>query len=175
MQQKKVIIIGGGFAGALITKNLEKEYNTTLIDTKDYFEFTPGVLRTIVEPFHVKKIQLLHKDYLKHTKLINAEVSVIDGKNVYYKKGAKVKKISFDYLVIASGSSYNPPIKNKNVIAMDRAKELKHAFEQVKKSEKIIVAGGGPVGVELAAEIITHFPEKKIIILNQVQILTDFF
>ena len=41
---KKLIILGGGFAGAKIAKALENIYDVILIDSKDYFEFTPGIL-----------------------------------------------------------------------------------------------------------------------------------
>ena len=62
---KSVVIIGGGFAGAYAAKHLENDFNVTLIDGKDYFEFTPSVLRTIVEPTHIKKIQVLHTHYFQ--------------------------------------------------------------------------------------------------------------
>ncbi|PIZ83168.1 FAD-dependent oxidoreductase, partial [Candidatus Pacearchaeota archaeon CG_4_10_14_0_2_um_filter_05_32_18] len=45
---KNIVIIGGGFAGAKIAKALENYYGTVFIDDKDYFEFTPGILKTIV-------------------------------------------------------------------------------------------------------------------------------
>ena len=31
---KKIVIIGGGFAGSYCAKNLEKDFDVTLIDTK---------------------------------------------------------------------------------------------------------------------------------------------
>ena len=67
MVKKKLVIIGGGFAGSLVARNLEKEFNVTLIDTKPYFEFTPGILRTIVEPDHIKKVVIwliIYRAYL---------------------------------------------------------------------------------------------------------------
>lgn len=47
-----MVIVGGGFAGACVAQALEPDFRVTLIDNKDYFEFTPSVLRTIVEPNH---------------------------------------------------------------------------------------------------------------------------
>ena len=66
--KKKVVIVGGGFAGSHVAKSLEKYFDVFLIDTKDYFEFTPGVLRAIVEPLHIRNIQVLHNHYLKWAK-----------------------------------------------------------------------------------------------------------
>ena len=58
MTQKKLIIIGGGFAGSKIAKKLESQFHTILIDNKNHFEYTPGVLRTIVKPLKIKKLSL---------------------------------------------------------------------------------------------------------------------
>ena len=45
---------------------------------------------------------------------------------------------------------------------------------QVAKSERIVVIGGGPVGLELAGELATDYPNKKITIMhNREQILDD--
>ena len=74
---RKLIIIGGGFAGAKIAKTLENKFDVTLIDSKDYFEFTPSILRAIIDTKHLKKIQILHKDYLKKSKIIKEYVKEI--------------------------------------------------------------------------------------------------
>src|SRR3989338_10845813 len=118
---KKVVIIGGGFAGSLIAKGLQDSFLTILIDTKDYFEFTPGILRTLVEPEHSIKIQVMHKTYLKKTTFIRGEVSEVTNNSVIIWK----KKILFDYLIICSGSTYNKPIKEKNLVISTRAETLK--------------------------------------------------
>ena len=98
---KKVIVIGGGFAGSHIAKELQNEFDVTLIDSKDYFEFTPSILRSIVKPSHVKEIQVLHAHYLPKCKII---VGCVEEVSKEYVK-LKDEKIFYDYLVIASGSS----------------------------------------------------------------------
>ena len=37
------------FIGAYCAKKLEREFDMMLIDTKDYFEFTPGILKNLIE------------------------------------------------------------------------------------------------------------------------------
>lgn len=160
--EKKLVIIGGGFAGALVAHELENQFNLTLIDTKNYFEFTPGILRTLVQPTHIKKIQVIHSHYLKYAKLINGKVENIDEKYVYLNN----KKINYDYLVIASGSSYDRIIKQPNSIAANRAKVLKEKYNDIIKAKKIIIIGGGLVGVELSAELASHFKDKEITIVE---------
>ena len=42
------------------------------------------------------------------------------------------------------------------------------------KSNKIVVIGGGPVGVELVGELATDYPDKKVILMhNREQILDE--
>jgi len=157
---KRVIIIGGGFAGTHIARKLEKEFNTTLIDNKEYFEYTPGILRTIVEPSHSKKIQCKHSAYLKNTEFICGQVTSVSQNSVT----CLGKRIPYDYLVLASGSSYGAPIKGGAVVSADRAATLYEHHEKVKQSQHILIIGGGIVGVELAAEIAEVFPGKNITI-----------
>ncbi len=161
---KKVVIIGGGFAGSYAAEYLEKDkdFSVALIDTKPYFEFTPGILRTIVEPEHARKIQVLHKDYLKRTEIIVGEVKEV-GKNFVRVNGKKVK---FDYLVIASGSRYELPIKEQNVILATRLSRLKGYYEKLCRAKKVLLIGGGIVGVELSAEIATHYKDKEITLVH---------
>lgn len=44
---------------------------------------------------------------------------------------------------------------------------------KVKESERIVIVGGGPVGVELAGEIATDYPQKKVTILHSREWLVD--
>lgn len=161
---KKVLIIGGGFAGSYCARNLESRFDVTMVDTKDYFEFTPSVLRTLVEPSHSAKIEARHVTYLKETTIICDRVS--DLADSYAVLSQTQEKILFDYAIIASGSHYATPIKHENLLLATRAKEFSLYFERVVLAERIVVIGGGIVGVELAAEIILHFPHKKVVIVH---------
>ncbi len=162
---KQVVVIGGGFAGSYIAKKLESKFNVTLIDSKDYFEFTPGILRTIVEPEHMQKIQALHSSYLKKATVVVGDVKEV-GKDYVIVNSEMDKKIKFDYLAICSGSRYNLPIKEKGVIITTRANHLVSANTSLKNAKNVLMIGGGLVGVELAAEIITKYPDKKVTIVH---------
>ncbi len=159
---KKVVVIGGGFAGSLIARKLKKEFNLILIDSKNYFEFTPGILRTIVKPKHINKIQILHKDYLNNAKIIVGSVNEIG--NDYVK--LHNQKIEFDYLCICSGSKYKTPIKEQNLVISTRAGHLKRNYINLCKANNVLIIGGGLVGVELAAEISTHYKGKSITLVH---------
>ncbi|MBI4140896.1 FAD-dependent oxidoreductase, partial [Candidatus Woesearchaeota archaeon] len=159
---KQVIIIGGGFCGTHAAQQLENDFSTTLIDNKDYFEFTPGILRTIVEPEHGNKIQAFHKNYLKKTNILLGQATTVTKNEVLVRK----KKIHFDYLIIASGSTYNLPIKAENIVLSTRAKVLQEYHEKLDNATNILIIGGGIVGVELAAEIVTYYNNKNVVIVH---------
>ena len=160
--KKKVVIVGGGFAGSHVAKSLEKYFDVFLIDTKDYFEFTPGVLRAIVEPLHIRNIQALHNHYLKWAKVIEGGVKKIDRKFVY----VNGKRFRYDYLVIASGSSYEAAFKEQRVVTAARAAHLRDYYDVLCKSKKVLIVGGGLVGVELTGEILDKYEDKEITIVH---------
>jgi NADH dehydrogenase FAD-containing subunit len=162
---KQIVIIGGGFAGTRIARKLERQkgrFAVTLIDCKGYFEFTPGILRTIVQPSHIRSIQKRHAHYLKNTEIIEGEVTAIEEKGDTRNVMVDKRKIPFDYCIIASGSRYALPIKSKNAVKAGRAKELWRFHHRLSMANDVLIIGGGLAGVELAAEIATHYSQKNI-------------
>lgn len=158
---KRIVVVGGGFAGSLVARKLESKFEVTLIDNKPFFEFTPSILRTIIDPTHVKKIQKLHTHYLHKAKVVLDTATSISSSQVMTNNHA----YPFDYCVITTGSSYTSPIKS-NVVIATRANELKEAHEKLENAKDIVIIGGGLVGVELAGEILSAYPQKKLTIIQ---------
>ncbi len=166
---KKLVIIGGGFAGSKIAKSLETNFDVTLIDTKDYFEFTPSILKAIVSPPFVKEIQVMHTHYLNRAEFILGKVDKITKEEVYIGN----KKIKFDYLVISSGSKYSFPFKEHDALVANRGESLRNHFSELEKSKSILIIGGGLSGVELAGEIVEKYPKKRLVIAHAAQRLIE--
>ncbi len=160
---KRVVIIGGGFAGATLARSLEHDFDVTLVDTKDYFEFTPSILRTIIEPEHRRVVQRCHKDYLKKARFIKGHVRDVTPADVVFDHA----RIPYDYLAICSGSTYSSPIKEEDLVVAARGKELIDAHKKLEHATHVLVVGGGVVGVELAAEIVDAYPHKHVTIVHE--------
>lgn len=47
-------------------------------------------------------------------------------------------------------------------------------YEKIKSSGSVLIVGGGPSGVELAAEIAVDFPEKKVTLVHKGPRLLEF-
>ena len=45
-----VVVIGGSFAGLRVQRELGDDFDVTVVDLKEYFEYTPGVLRLYTQP-----------------------------------------------------------------------------------------------------------------------------
>lgn len=146
---KSVLIIGGGFAGSSIAKKLQNDFRVTLVDKKDYFEYKPGILRIAADPTYEKKLIVKHSSYLKRAKIVVGKVTKLT-KTYAIVKG---KKIHFDYAVIASGATYIPFLSGNNVVIASDIESIKSKIEDVKKAQRVLVVGGGSVGVELAGEL----------------------
>ena len=159
---KKVVIIGGGFAGATSAKILEKEFDVTLIDSKNYFEFTPSVLQAIVDTKHLKKSQSPHRNYLKKARVIVGKVQEFGLEHVKVKN----KRISFDYALLCTGSRYASPFKESGSTASLRSEHIHQTNKILTKANKVLVIGGGLVGVEIAAEIVERFPKKRVTLVH---------
>jgi len=159
----KLVIIGGGFCGSLCAKKLENKFEAVLIDKNDYFEFIPAVPRVLVKEKDIPKIRVCHSNYLKNTKILLGEVNKINNKFVLVKKDKKYEKINYDYLIIAAGSRY-APFKANNALAATRSSDLKKYSEKINKAGEILIIGGGLVGVEMAAELVTKTNKKVTIV-----------
>ena len=42
-QLRRVLLIGGQFTGNFCARELKKQFYVTVVDCKEYFEYTPGV------------------------------------------------------------------------------------------------------------------------------------
>jgi NADH dehydrogenase FAD-containing subunit len=110
VHRKTVVILGGGFAGATLAKKLDqdKRLNVILVDQKPFFESTPEVLRTFVETTIADSLKIVgsitvqHQEYLTRSRFLEASVIEVTPEKVV----TDVETIFFDYLVIATGTSY---------------------------------------------------------------------
>lgn len=58
VQKKRLVIIGGGYAGLKLARELRYEYDVTLVEKKPAFEYFGDFPRMTTDPALIKKIQL---------------------------------------------------------------------------------------------------------------------
>jgi len=171
-----VLIIGGGFAGVGTAQDLAKNgIKSTLVDQKDYFEVTFANLRNLTDPDKNKnRARKYYKDFLK-SDFIQTRVNSLNDQQAELSNG---DLIQFKRAIIASGTRYpsmSVAKSNKALTLEKRNQELMTQHEKLKNAATVLVIGGGVVGVELAGEIISAFPDKKVTLSHGGSTLLDGF
>ncbi|XP_043691649.1 apoptosis-inducing factor homolog B-like [Telopea speciosissima] len=163
---KRVVIVGGGVAGALLAKTLQFRADVTLIDPKEYFEIPWANLRSMVEPSFAKRSVIRHTDYFKNGRIITSHAINITDTEVLTADGLLVP---YDYLVIATGHADSAPKART-----EKLQQYEAEYQKIKSADSILIIGGGPTGVELAGEIAVDFPEKKVTLVHRGSRLLEF-
>ncbi|KAJ1785459.1 hypothetical protein LPJ59_006138, partial [Coemansia sp. RSA 2399] len=165
-----IVIIGGSFAGIRAAQELESLLlphiaTITVIEKRDQYFYNLGALRAMAKPELIDLMWLPYDNIFRHqqNKIIKGEVSAVYPNSVILKDG---RKVNFDSLLVATGSIYPPPCKVDTTSNMKGKAELRMFSEMIHESDSILVIGGGPTGVGLAAEIITEYPSKIVILIH---------
>lgn len=180
-QKPHVVIVGGSFAGLKIAHEIHAHARITLIDPKDYFEYTPGMLHVLAGSKAFPAISSVLSD------ITPSDCNIIQGYFIGFhptKKQALVLSrnsspscnntlslpesiVPFDYdaLVLCTGSPYAAPIRPDDVTLSkvysaysNRVREISKFTSSLESTRSILLVGGGIVGVEFAAEFVTRLP-----------------
>lgn len=156
-QQTRVVVIGGGYAGVTAANRLtaDDSVSVTLVNPRDVF---------------VERIRL-------HQLVGGSDDAVVDFRKVLAPSvGLRVDAVEridaparrvvlasggslpYDYLVYAAGSGRAlaavPGAEHAFAIAdLDDAHGLREALAAADRTERVVVVGGGPAGIEVAAEL----------------------
>ncbi|XVE59641.1 hypothetical protein DITRI_Ditri05aG0062400 [Diplodiscus trichospermus] len=165
-EKKRVVIVGGGIAGSLLAKSIQFYADITLIDPKEYLEIPWASLRNMVEPSFAERSVINHRDYLTNGRVVASAAINITDTEVLTADG---RLIVYDYLIIATGHRDSVPTTKT-----ERLNQYKEENQKIQSAHSILIVGGGPTGVELAGEIATDFPEKKVTLVHKGPRLVEF-
>ena len=170
----RVVIVGSGFGGIQLAKSLKgKAFEVVLLDRNNYHTFLPLLYQVATAGLEPDAIAEPVREIFNgqpHFHFRMAEVLQIDPQQ--NKLDTSIGTVHYDYLVLACGSQanfyrndeltrYALPMKTvRNALALrsrllensERALELSDKQQQLEQVN-IIIAGGGPTGVELAGAI----------------------
>lgn len=183
-EQPRVVVIGGGFGGISATRKLlNKPVQVVLIDKRNYHTFQPLLYQVSTSGLEPDSIAFPLRKFLNSSNngyFRMAEVNNIDAEKHLIK--TNIGELSYDYLVIATGSKTNF-FGNKNIEknavwmktvpqALNLRSMIFESLEQAaiitdkdkrKSLLNFVIAGAGPTGVELSgaiAELKNHIVKK---------------
>ena len=178
-QKPRIVIVGGGFAGLAAARALRHaDAEVILIDRRNHHIFQPllyQVATAVLSPAEIAAPIRQLEATQQNLSVLLAEVTGVD---VAFRTieasapGVGVRKIGFDYLVVATGmrpsyfghdefAQHAPGLKSLNDAETIRAKilsafELAEAIEDESERARqmtFVLVGAGPTGVELAASL----------------------
>lgn len=176
----RVVIVGGGFAGIQLAKNLRnKEVQVLLIDKHNYHTFQPLLYQVATGGLEPDSIAFPLRKIFKNHKNVFFRVAMAE--EVFPERNClktNIGEVQYDYLVIASGSTTNffgndlieynsmpmksiPEALNLRSLILQSFEEaiLKDSIQEQEQLMNFVIVGGGPTGVETAgalAELKTH-------------------
>lgn len=167
-QKPKIVIVGGGMAGHKIAHALQDLAEITLVDPKDFFEIPMAAPRLLVAPGSLPAI-IPYRAFLSRSRLVRGWLREVRDRSILVDAGAPTgaTDVPFDYLVLATGSNYDGDlVKPLAGEAEGRMQHFQSVRDRLADAKRILIVGGGAVGVELAGEIVETFPEKQITLVE---------
>ncbi|WP_035479563.1 NAD(P)/FAD-dependent oxidoreductase [Gelidibacter mesophilus] len=175
MQEKHIVIIGGGFAGVNLAKQLgnKEGLKVTLVDRNNYNFFPPLLYQVATGMLDISSISFPFRTLFINSKNLAFRIGelqeiVPNQKKVILSTG----DLHYDALVLATGtkSNYfgmenieknslpmktvNDAIKLRNYLIMEGEKYTYCTnVDEKRKMRNIVISGAGPSGVEIAGMI----------------------
>ncbi len=184
--KKHIVIVGGGFAGINLIKSLvnDKRFRITLVDKNNYHFFPPLIYQVATSFIEASNISYPFRKMISKYRNVNFHMGSLV--NVDYQNNTVETDhgtLQYDYLVLAMGTETNYfgmenvkkcslsmktidealYLRNYMLLTLEEAARNKNIIE-AQKLQNIVIAGGGPTGVELAgmiAEMGTYIAEKE--------------
>ncbi|CAG8901659.1 unnamed protein product [Penicillium egyptiacum] len=178
----RLVILGTGWGSIALLKNLNPaDYHVTVVSPTNYFLFTPMLpsatvgtlgLRSLVEPVR-RIIDQINGHFLKASAVdVDFSSKLVEVSQVGQDGQTKNFYLPYDKLVVGVGCVTNPHgvkgLENCNFLkTIDDARQIKNKVlenmelaclpttsdEERKRLLSFVVCGGGPTGVEFAAEL----------------------
>src|SRR5260370_296578 len=177
--KKRVLIVGGGFAGIAAARALKRaDVEITLVDRRNHHIFQPLLYQVATAVLAPSEIAAPIRQLEAKQKNLSVLLAEVKGINLGARTveticpGLGSQKLEYDFLVIATGmrpsyfghdefAQFAPGLKSLSDAETIRTRILS-AFELAESTDDpnerarqmtFVLVGGGPTGVELAASI----------------------
>lgn len=172
--RKRVVIIGGGYAGVKLARELRNtEFEVYLIDKNNYHQFQPLFYQVAAAGLEANSISFPFRKMFQNYN--NFHFRLAEVKEIFTEKNEIVTDIGnilYDYLIIATGTDnnffdnkniekYSFPLKSISESLKLRNKLLQNNEDALtaKDAEErkglltVVIVGGGPTGIEVAGSL----------------------
>ncbi|KAF9958648.1 hypothetical protein BGZ72_011182 [Mortierella alpina] len=175
-QKKNVVIVGGSCVAIAATltakKILPSTHRLIIIEKHSHFHYMFAFPRACVitgweNELFVPYTKLF--DSPEKGQVIQALATNITKTHVELDRSVEGfgTSVEYEYLIYGTGARHPEPGNlNDHDTKAGAIQRLKDMQEKIKRATKILLIGGGAVGLELAVEIREHFPEKEVTLVH---------
>ena len=172
--QKRVVILGGGFAGLTLARQLAKTaFQVVLIDKNNYHQFQPLFYQVAMAGLEPSSIVFPFRKVFQKSRNVFVRVAKVQSVNTAGNEVlTDIGTLPYDYLVVAIGADTNwygnerirahaIPMKSvsealylRNTVFEDYERAvIADNYDQRQRFLDIVIVGGGPTGVEVAGAL----------------------
>jgi len=171
-EHKRIVIVGGGFAGIELAKKLRnKSIQVVLLDKNNFFTFQPLLYQVATSGLEPNSIAYPLRRLFREASNVFFRLAEVKSVNTTRQEIETTSgALDYDYLVVATGSAPNffgldndklVPLKSvRNALDMRNVflKEFEEALTETDEEKRqtlinIVIVGAGPTGVELAGAL----------------------
>ena len=158
-----VVVIGGGYGGISAAKALDEVASVVLVEPKDAFVHNVAALRALADPSWLARIYLPYDRLLANGRVVRDRAAKVNAGLVTLASGEEIRA---DYIVLATGSDYPFPAKSDVDSTAAAHGQVRGTHAALAAAQRVLLLGAGPVGIELAGEIMAVWPDKQVTLLD---------
>jgi NADH dehydrogenase FAD-containing subunit len=162
----RVAVVGAGVAGLRAFSELRAAgLDAFCVDPKPFPEFLPASIECLVRGRAAADRWLLRWDPAVAARLERGRCVRVTAAAVHLHDG---RALPFDFAVVCVGAAWPAVRAEPGALVEDkaaRAAALAASHAALRAAPAVVVVGGGPVGVELAAEVAEAFPGKHVTLI----------
>lgn len=161
---KRVVVVGGGYAGVALARTLDEVLDVVLVERGDRFFHNVGAMRAYAEPALWPKLLIPYDRLLRRGCVRQGEMARAEGGGVTLGNGDRIEA---DAVVVATGLGHVAPFKNPLREGEAFLREARGLSERLAGAARVAIVGDGPVAVELAGEVSWKHPAKRLTVVTR--------
>ncbi|KAI0050109.1 FAD/NAD-P-binding domain-containing protein [Auriscalpium vulgare] len=167
-----IVVIGGSYVGTktadFIAQKLHQTHNTVLIEKNTHFQHLFAFPRYAVVPGYEHMAFVPFTAMYAHlpegaVSVVQARAAAVHPDKVELANG---ESLPYEYLVLATGTRLSPPGTLHTEGKQDGIAYFQQHQKQIAQAQKIVVVGGGAVGVQMSTDIKDYYPSKSVTLVH---------
>ncbi|CAF1481252.1 unnamed protein product [Didymodactylos carnosus] len=152
-------------------QDLAATHRILLIERNSHFSHLFTFPRFAIVPTHEHKafipMNRLFSEAKCNAQIIRAAVETITPSEIVLDRDTQFgRSIPWDILVMATGSKLAPPGNMPTETKLDSVQYFKTVQDRVRSAKSVALIGGGAVGVQMATDIKSYYPDKEVHLIH---------